>query len=442
MEETMDDIEATDVAIPVRRATDGVRATDAVADPGTAKPAPPTAAIVESALDGAQLDALLSRSARSQMQATRNASIVIVDDEPSNVQMAKRHLQGAGYLKFETCTDAVEALPLIRKTQPDLLLLDIMMPKVSGLDILHAVTVDPTIATPGVLVMTASSDSRLKQVCLGLGASDFINKPLDPAELTARVRNTLTHKKSQDRLEEQKQRLEETVAQRTAELVRSREEVVHCLARAAERRDDDTGHHVMRVGKYVGVIARTLGWDDSRVEVLELAAQLHDVGKIGIPDDILFKPGRLDEQQIDMMRTHCSIGRQIIRPLSAEEQRTMRSHVRLGADLLAVRTSPLLMLASRIAQTHHERWDGTGYPLGLAGEDIPIEGRMTAVADVFDALSSKRPYKEPFPRERCFEILEEGRGSHFDPACLDAFFKASAEIIEIQIELMDDEDAL
>ena len=390
-------------------------------------------------LSSATLQKLIEAQAAEQLAATGEAKIAIVDDEPLNVAAVRRHLRAAGYRRFVSTSEATEAVALLRDERPDLLLLDVMMPEVSGIDILHAMAIDEGLAGPRVLVMTASEDDRLKQVCLGLGADDFLPKPLNETELTVRVRNTLMRKVCQDRLTEQNARLEESVRRRTAELVASREEVVHCLARAAEHRDDDTGHHVLRVGRYVGVIARALGLPDERVELLELAAQLHDVGKIGVPDAILFKPGRLDEQQIDTMRRHCATGRQIIQPLSAEDMRTMRSHVRIGSELLSVQRSPLLAIASRIAQTHHERWDGTGYPLGLAGEDIPIEGRMTAVADVFDALASKRPYKDPFPREKCFAILEEGRGSHFDPACLDAFFGCQDEIVAIQLELMDDD---
>ena len=395
------------------------------------------------AIDAEELQRLIEQAAAASLAQTRESTIAIIDDEELNVAAVRTHLQKAGYSRFCTTTDSTEALTLIRREQPDLILLDIMMPRVSGLDILHALALESTRQSqrscPHVLVMTASEDARLKQICLGLGAIDFVAKPLDVPEMTARVRNTLVSKCSQDRLTSQNVALEAEVARRTAELVQSREEVVHCLARAAERRDDDTGHHVRRVGRYVGVIAKNLGLPPARVEVVELAAQLHDVGKIGIPDSILFKPGRLDEEQIAIMRRHCAVGHQIIKPACPQTEQQMRTHTRFGADLLNVRTSPLLMLASRIAQTHHERWDGSGYPLGLAGTDIPLEGRMTAVADVFDALASRRPYKDPFPRERCFEILREGRGTHFDPDCLDAFFAGSEEIVQIQLELMDDE---
>jgi putative two-component system response regulator len=311
------------------------------------------------------------------------------------------------------------------------------MPGVTGLDILRAVrATDETKHLP-VLILTAASDAEVKRRAVDLGATDFLPKPVDPHELLPRVRNSLLAKAYQDQLARENCRLEEEVKRRTTELAASREEVVHCLARAAEYRDDDTGEHVMRVGRYVGVIARELGFDEPQVEVLELAAQLHDLGKIAIPDSILRSPGKLEPQQFEVMKKHCGVAKNILQPMDEEQWKTLRSHTRLGAGLLHVRSSPLLMLAAKIAQTHHERWDGCGYPLGLAGEDIPIEGRMTAVADVYDALSSKRPYKPPFPREKCFAILEEGRGAHFDPKVLDAFFARTEDIINIQIQYMD-----
>lgn len=286
-------------------------------------------------------------------------------------------------------------------------------------------------------MLTESADRDIKQVCLELGVSDFLSKPIDPMDLVPRVRNLLLNKHYSDQQASHAEWLEEQVRKRTAELAASREEVVHCLARAGEFRDDDTGHHVVRVGKYVGIIAQGLGFSQSRIEILELAAQLHDIGKIGIPDAILHKPGRLDPEQYAVMKTHCAIAKEIIQPHPPQEATTLRNHARLGASMLHVPSSPLLMLAARIAQTHHEWWNGEGYPLGLKGEDIPIEGRMTAVADVYDALSTKRSYKEPFSREKCFQILEEGRGTHFDPRVLDAFFDRSEEIVRVQLDYMD-----
>lgn len=379
------------------------------------------------------LDSAISRKA----MCTQSSRILIIDDEAVHVRTLKHHLAEAGYTNFLTTTDPTEATELIRQKRPDLVLLDIAMPEISGIDILHVISVDQSISHIPFIVLTESADRDIKQVCLELGVSDFLSKPIDPMDLVPRVRNLLLNKHYSDQQASHAEWLEEQVRKRTAELAASREEVVHCLARAGEFRDDDTGHHVVRVGKYVGIIAQGLGFSQSRIEILELAAQLHDIGKIGIPDAILHKPGRLDPEQYAVMKTHCAIAKEIIQPHPPQEATTLRNHARLGASMLHVPSSPLLMLAARIAQTHHEWWNGEGYPLGLKGEDIPIEGRMTAVADVYDALSTKRSYKEPFSREKCFQILEEGRGTHFDPRVLDAFFDRSEEIVRVQLDYMD-----
>jgi putative two-component system response regulator len=180
-----------------------------------------------------------------------------------------------------------------------------------------------------------------------------------------------------------------------------------------------------------------MGLDEAHVSLLEHAAPLHDVGKIGIPDTVLTKPGSLVPEEFELMSRHAVLGKTVLEPLSQTDQRLWHNHTSLGADIIGPATFPLLKMAALIALTHHEKWDGTGYPIGLAGEDIPLEGRIVAVADVFDALASKRPYKSPFPREKCFAILKEGRGTHFDPAVLDAFFAASDQVIKVQMELPD-----
>lgn len=372
----------------------------------------------------------------------KTAKIMIIDDEPLNIMTFRQHLKMEGYENFVTSSDAREALHLLRSERPDVLLLDIRMPGISGMDILRVIGLDPVLQHIPVLILTAAADPATRKQALDLGASDFLQKPIEPNELLPRVRNAIVIKKHYDMASSEATRLEQQVERRTRQLEATRQQLILCLARAAEHRDNDTGNHVIRVGRYTSIIAKQMGYPENRLEMLEQAAQLHDVGKIGIPDAILFKPGKLGVDEYDMMKKHCALGRQIIEPISEKEWNILKTHTRIGESMLHVRSSSLLMLAARIAQTHHERWDGKGYPLGLLGEDIPLEGRIVAVADVFDALSSKRPYKEPFPREKCFEILREGRGTQFDPAVIDAFFDCSEEIVEIQLLLMDEEDRI
>ncbi len=352
----------------------------------------------------------------------------------------RQHLKLEGYQRFVSTTDASEALAMAKRERPDVLLLDVHMPRISGLDILRVMGLDPVLQHIPVLILTAATDPAIRKSALDLGASDFLTKPIDPNELLPRVRNAITLKTHYDMLANEAARLEQQVERRTRQLESTRQQLILSLARAAEHRDNDTGNHVIRVGRYTAIIAAAMGYPPQKLSMLEQAAQLHDVGKIGIPDSILFKPGKLDPDQYDMMKRHCAIGKQIIKPISEKDWEILKTHTRKGENLLHVRSSPLLMLAARIAQTHHEKWDGSGYPLGLEGEDIPLEGRIVAVADVFDALSSARPYKKAFSRQKCFDILEEGRGKHFDSCVLDAFFKQSQEIIDTQLLLMDDED--
>ncbi|MEM0926150.1 MAG: HD domain-containing phosphohydrolase [Planctomycetota bacterium] len=362
--------------------------------------------------------------------------IMIVDDEVANVLVAKKLLSRAGHREFETTTDSTRAVNLVHTYQPDVVLLDINMPHVDGISILSQIRSVPKLQHLPVLILTANHHAEVKLRCLELGATDFLVKPIDPMELAPRVRNALQNKLYHDQLESHAAELEETVRRRTQDLERSRREVIYCLARAAELRDNDTGNHVIRVGRYAGIIAERLNLPERFVRDLELAAQLHDVGKIAIPDAILLKPGKLEPEEYELIQGHVKHGRQIIKPFGSDDIAMLRDHVRAGADILGD-SSSLMRLAASIAQTHHEKFDGSGYPIGLAGDDIPIEGRITAVADVFDALASERPYKRALPREKCFEILEEGRGKHFDPDVLDAFFEGTNEIVRVQLEFMD-----
>ena len=411
-------------------------------DSAQAQPSPatvvPLPVELETQQPAAQENRIVDRQKSEIGHAIKSAKILIVDDEEVNVLTVQQHLVRAGYSQFVTTTDARLAVGLAKKEMPDLILLDIKMPNVNGLEIMQALSSDTELRNLPVLILTASTDPNVKRLALELGANDFLTKPVDANDLIPRVRNALVIKYHYDQVVLQKAQLEQLVKRRTDELYQSRQQIILSLARAAEHRDNDTGNHVLRVGWFAGTIAKQLGWQDSAVEMIQQAAQLHDVGKIGVPDSILFKPARLAPDEYDVMKHHCSLGKSIISPYAASEMEILRSHARLGENILHVRNSPLMMMAARIAQTHHEHWDGRGYPLGLAGEDIPLEGRITAVADVYDALSSKRPYKEAFPRQKCFDIMTELRGTQFDPTVLDAFFACSSQIIEIQLAFMDD----
>jgi putative two-component system response regulator len=370
---------------------------------------------------------------QSELFGGRPPRILLVDDEPINIKVVRKYLAGAGYADFCSTTSPAEVLPLMIRTDPDVVLLDIVMPNFSGLDLLAAIRADAQLAHIPVVMLTALEDRDTKYQALELGATDFLAKPVDPSELVSRVRNVLLIKAHHDHLRHHAADLERMVKERTAQLEASHQNVIHCLARAAEFRDDDTGRHVLRVGCYAGIIAKQLGWDDAAVKMLEQAAQLHDVGKIGIPDAILTKPGKLTPQEFEVIQKHCGFGKRIFESLTDFEWSSWKKHAELGQRILAGCESPILGMAAQIALTHHEGWNGAGYPIGLAGEDIPLVGRITAVADVFDALSTKRTYKPAFPLEKCFAILEDGRGTQFDPHVLDGFFAAREKIVAVQI---------
>jgi putative two-component system response regulator len=391
--------------------------------------------------DGDLLETALPHPGSVSAKDVLTSRIMIVDDEAVNVRVVRKLLNRLGYQNLTSTTDSTQVLELLRRQQPDVLLLDVMMPEVSGFAILKAMQSDDALRSIPVLVLTAMSDRKTRLTSLELGANDFLEKPIDQAELSPRVRNALMIKACQSQLRSYADDLRTAVRQRTRQLSRSRLEVVHCLARAAEFRDDDTGQHVIRVGHFAKLIAHHAGLPRSFVDMIGFAAQLHDVGKIGIPDSILLKPGPLTDEEFDFMRGHCDMGNRV---LSASH---VSDRILFGTDDVELkdssspedsRVSPVSGMAATIAMTHHEKWDGSGYPNGLSGEDIPLEGRITAIADVFDALSSKRPCKDAYPIDRCFEILREGRGKHFDPHLLDVFLACRAEIEQIQFENRED----
>lgn len=387
---------------------------------GTSRPA------VDGALFGSVPESVVS-----------NPRIAIVDDEPINIKVVKRYLTLAGYQQFFTTSNAAEAVELIGSVHPDVLLLDIMMPMVSGLDILRTLRQDERFSDLPVIILTAASDRTMKLTALSLGATEFLGKPIDSVELEARLKNVLAAKAHQDRIKNYAWELELEVAVRTTELVHAHLEVVAVLARAGEFRDNETGRHVVRVGKYAEIIARQLGMPPEFLDRIRHAAPLHDIGKIGIPDAILHKPANLNEEERARMQTHVALGYYMCSAASGGE-RDLASHTWTGAQIIAEATSPLLRMAASIALTHHERWDGTGYPRGLAGEAIPLEGRITAVADVFDAICSSRPYKPARSEEDAIALLERDRGTAFDPAVLDAFVRGLPEILEAKRQNADE----
>jgi putative two-component system response regulator len=282
-----------------------------------------------------------------------------------------------------------------------LLLLDLHMPGIDGFELMERLGMLMGEERPKIpfLVLTADATEDTKRRALSVGARDFLTKPIDQIELLIRVRNLLQVQNLQERLFEQNTNLESEVAERTRDLEQARLEVLDRLALAAEYRDDDTQQHAWRIGRSSALIAEALGLCEVQVELIRRAAPLHDIGKIGIPDAILLKPGRLGEEELRLMRTHTTI----------------------GAEILSGSRSPLLVMAEQIALTHHERWDGDGYPRGLSGDQIPLPGRIVAVADVFDALSHARPYKPAWPVEQVVAEILRQNGTQFDPGVIEAF---------------------
>ena len=330
----------------------------------------------------------------------KSAQILIVDDEPSNVLLLTRLLEGEAYTKIDGTTRSNEVVALFEKSPPDLLLLDLQMPDPDGfalMKLLERWTVGETDVP--ILVLTADASQKTRRRALEEGASDFLTKPFDAVEVLLRIRNLLRTRQLQLKLHTQNETLEHQVAHRTRELELSRVEAFHKLAFAAEYRDDDTRQHTQRVGRVAAALASQLGLDPAMVDAIGQAAPLHDIGKIGIPDAILLKPGKLTE----------------------EEFTSMKEHSMIGADILSGSSSPLFTVAADIALTHHERWDGTGYPFGLAANSIPLPGRIVALADAFDAMSHDRPYKTAMSEPEVFAEIDRSSATHFDPAIVQAF---------------------
>lgn len=329
----------------------------------------------------------------------RHACILIVDDEPVNVRLLERILQQAGYTNLVRSFDPTMVAALYAERDPDLILLDLHMPRMDG----FAVMEDLAPRIPGgsylpILVLTADVTEQAKQRALAGGAKDFLTKPFDATEVLLRIQNLLETRRLHLRLREHNATLEVKVSERTQELEATKLEILERLARAAEFRDDQTGQHTRRVGEAAGVLATVVGLDAMQVELIRRAGPLHDVGKIGIPDGILLKPGNLSPGEFEIMKTHTTI----------------------GAEILSGSRFPLMALAAQIALCHHERIDGTGYPRGLRGDEIPLPSRIVSVADAFDTITHDRPYRKALSTSKAWEILWEGANTQWDKAVIEA----------------------
>jgi putative two-component system response regulator len=337
----------------------------------------------------------------------RSARVLIVDDEASHRNLIADVLHVSGYTQVRSIGDPRGVLALLLEFEPDLVILDLRMPYLDGFQVLQLIrSMRAGAHCLPILVITAESNSEARYKALSGGAIDFLLKPFDAREVCLRVRNLLQFRFQYTALQQQNQALEEEVQQRTQELEgyqlnlkEAQLETIQRLARAAEHHDDETAQHTRRVATICTLLGQGLRLDDQQVNLLGRAAPLHDVGKIGIPDSILLKPGLFTDAERKIMRRHCVI----------------------GADLLSGGQSELIQAAEQIALTHHEKWDGSGYPHGLSGEDISIHGRILAVADVFDALTHERPYKKAWPLDEVVAEIRAQSGRHFDPAVVDAF---------------------
>ncbi|MCU0821898.1 MAG: two-component system response regulator [Spirochaetes bacterium] len=341
------------------------------------------------------------------------STILIVDDIKSNIDLLMSLLKNE-YI-FSYATSGMGAIESLKSRPADLILLDIMMPEMDGYKICKMLKSDENTIDIPVIFITALSESEDKTLGFRLGAVDYITKPFDIEEVKARIETHLNLKKAREELQNQRAILEMKVRERTKELYDTRLEIVYRLGRAAEYRDNDTGMHIKRMSMYCVRLGRAIGLSDEECDLILHASPMHDVGKIGIPDSILLKPG----------------------PLTKVEWERMKAHTTIGGEILSGHDSPQLKMAESIALTHHEKWDGTGYPKGLKGENIPLEGRISCICDVFDALVSVRPYKKSWPVNDAVEEIKKGGGTQFEPMLVDKFVNIIDEFVDIKNKFPD-----
>jgi putative two-component system response regulator len=357
--------------------------------------------------------------------------LLFVDDEPRVRDSIHRSLHAADpawTLAFAGSVD--EALAHLSHRTVDVIVTDITMPVRDGFDLIGAVASSDKLKHIPVIVLTGLADDNLKRRALDAGAFDLIGKPIRREDLIARLRSVLRTLDYQDSLANLNSTLEQQVVQRTRELEASRTEILGCLAMAGECRDTDTGRHLLRVAQYARLLAEELALPSAEVDLIFKATPLHDIGKLGVPDHILLKPGVLDPSERAVMQRHCQLGYQILTTPTAITAFFDSDNTAHGDAPPS--SNPLLRAAAEIALTHHERWDGTGYPNALAGNSIPLSGRIVAVADVYDALTTRRPYKQPIAHEDAVKLLIEGASSHFDPHLISAFTRIDQQFRDVQ----------
>ena len=357
-----------------------------------------------------------------------SATVLVVDDTPDNLSLMSGILKNSYRLKVANSGE--KALKIARsENKPDLILLDIMMPEMSGYEVCTALKGDRATRDIPVIFLTSLIDMEEERKGLDLGAVDFITKPVNPPILLARVATHIKIKAASDFLRDKNEFLQQEVRRRTRDMEAIQDVTIQALASLAETRDSETGNHIRRTQHYVKLLAEKLRdhprfrdfLDDPTIELLYKSAPLHDIGKVGIPDRVLLKPARLTPEEFEVMKTHTTLGRDAIQ--SAEDH--------LGIE------APFLRYAKEMAYSHQEKWDGSGYPEGLSGDDIPMSGRLMAVADVYDALVRRRVYKAPIAHTVAMEIMIEGRGQHFDPDILDAFVAMEDEVRTIAARFHD-----
>lgn len=346
--------------------------------------------------------------------------VLVIDDAEINVMLLCKLLDKLNHCIPISFSEPEQALAWCQREVPDLVFVDYMMPVMNGIDFISQFRKIPACLDIPILMITANDETAVRYDALEAGANDFLTKPIDKIEFLARSKNMLALRKNQRLLENRAAWLDTEVKKATAEIKSREKETILRLSRAADSRDPETGAHILRMANYSRLIGENLGLSEDQQQMLLDAAPMHDIGKVGIPDHILLKPGKLTPEEFAIMKTHAMLGYQI----------------------LAGSQSEIVQNGAEIALAHHEKFDGSGYPQGLRGQAIPLYARIVAVADVFDALTSERPYKSAWPLDKAVQFLKEGAGQHFDPACVAAFLSKWEKIVEIRERYKDDEESV